>query len=70
MNAQAFKAWRTRLGHTQERTARLLGVSRRVVTGWEIGEIPIPKMVDLATWAIERRGYLEQQIAELDEIIG
>ena len=48
----------------------LLGVSRRVVAGWETNEIPIPKMVGLATWAIERGGYLEQQIAELDEIIG
>jgi transcriptional regulator with XRE-family HTH domain len=70
MNAQAFKAWRKRLGHTQEHAAELLGVSRRVVAGWETNEITIPKMVGLAIWAIERRGCLEQRMAELDEIIG
>jgi transcriptional regulator with XRE-family HTH domain len=70
MNAQAFKAWRKRLGHTQERAAELLGVSRRVVAGWETGETSIPKMVALAIWAIDHGRYLEQQVAELDEMIG
>jgi DNA-binding XRE family transcriptional regulator len=70
MNAQAFKAWRKRFGHTQEQAAELLGVSRRVVAGWETNEIRIPKMVGLAIWAIERGGCLEQRMAELDEIIG
>jgi transcriptional regulator with XRE-family HTH domain len=70
MNAQAFKAWRKRLGHTQKQAAKLLGVSRRVVAGWESNDITIPKMVALAIWAIDHGRDLEQQIAELDEIVG
>jgi DNA-binding transcriptional regulator YiaG len=44
MDAQAMKAWRARLGVTQEKAAKALGVTRRVVAGWESGLTPIPKM--------------------------
>jgi DNA-binding XRE family transcriptional regulator len=70
MDTQTFKAWRARLGLTQERASKPLGVSRRVVAGWETGTTPIPKMAALATWAIEHRRILEQQVAEVNEITG
>jgi DNA-binding XRE family transcriptional regulator len=64
MNPRAFKVWRRRLGYTQERAAKALGVTRRVVAGWETNETPIPHMVTLATWAIEQQ--MADSMRELD----
>jgi transcriptional regulator with XRE-family HTH domain len=54
MDAQGFRIWRQRRGFTQERAAAELGVTRRVVTSWEISETSIPPMVELAVWALEQ----------------
>jgi DNA-binding XRE family transcriptional regulator len=43
-----------RRGITQEKAGKSLGVSRRVVAAWETNGTPVPKMVDLAIWAIEQ----------------
>jgi transcriptional regulator with XRE-family HTH domain len=60
MDAQDFKAWRSQRGLTQEKAGESLGVSRRVVAGWETDTISMPKMVALATWAIDQGQRLLQ----------
>ena len=53
MTAEAFRAWRERHAYTLDAAARALGVSRRMVAYWEKGERPIPRLVALATRALE-----------------
>jgi DNA-binding transcriptional regulator YiaG len=43
-----FKKLRSKAGHTQATLAREMGVHLRTVTRWEIGEIAIPRVVELA----------------------
>lgn len=43
-----FKKLRKSAGHTQASLAREMGVHLRTVTRWEIGEIIVPKVVELA----------------------
>jgi DNA-binding transcriptional regulator YiaG len=43
-----FKELRRKAGHTQATLAREMGVHLRTVTRWEIGEIPVPRVVELA----------------------
>jgi len=43
-----FKKLRKRAGHTQASIAKEMGVHSRTVTRWEIGEIVIPRVVELA----------------------
>ena len=43
-----FKKLRTDAGHTQATLAKEMGVHLRTVTRWEIGEIEIPRLVELA----------------------
>lgn len=40
---EALRAQRTRAGLTQSQAAKLLGVSRRSIAGWETGERPMPR---------------------------
>jgi len=43
-----FKKLRKSAGHTQASIAKEMGVHLRTVTRWEIGEIVIPRVVELA----------------------
>jgi DNA-binding transcriptional regulator YiaG len=43
-----FKALRRKAGHTQATLAKEMGVHLRTVTRWEIGEITVPRVVELA----------------------
>ena len=53
MSADAFKHWRERKAYTLDTAARALGVSRRMVAYYEKGERPIPRVVALATRALD-----------------
>ncbi len=48
MNKDEFKRLRKSAGHTQASLAKEMGVHIRTVTRWEIGEIVIPRVVELA----------------------
>jgi DNA-binding XRE family transcriptional regulator len=50
---EEFKAWRKRLGLTQEAAALELGVTRRAIVHYERGARSISKVVRLACEAVE-----------------
>ncbi len=43
-----FKRLRKSAGHTQASLSREMGVHLRTVTRWEIGEVDVPRVVELA----------------------
>lgn len=49
-----FKHWRQRKAYTLDTAAAALGISRRMVAYYEQGKKPIPRVVALATRALER----------------
>jgi transcriptional regulator with XRE-family HTH domain len=49
-----LKAWRERLGLTQERAAELLGVHRVTVARWESGACAMPKLIGMACLSISK----------------
>jgi DNA-binding XRE family transcriptional regulator len=53
MTAEAFRDWRKRHAYTLDTAATALGLSRRMVAYYEQGERPIPRVVALATRALE-----------------
>lgn len=53
MTADAFRHWRERNAYTLTEAARVLGISRRMIAYYEEGERPIPRVVALATRALE-----------------
>ena len=53
MSPDAFKNWRERKAYTLDGAARALGLSRRMVAYYEQGAKPIPRVVALATRALE-----------------
>lgn len=53
MTAEAFRRWRERQGYTLDAAAQALGLSRRMVAYYEAGNRPIPRVVALATKALE-----------------
>lgn len=53
MTADAFRDWRKRHAYTLHEAAKALGLSRRMVAYYEQGERPIPRIVALATRALE-----------------
>ncbi|MBM3635719.1 MAG: DUF2442 domain-containing protein [Alphaproteobacteria bacterium] len=53
MSAEGFRSWRERNAHTLDTAAKALGLSRRMVAYYEQGEKPIPRVVALATRALE-----------------
>lgn len=53
MTADAFRDWRKRHAYTLDAAANALGLSRRMVAYYEQGERPIPRVVALATRALE-----------------
>ena len=50
----AFHAWRLRKDYTLDDAAAALGVSRRIVVHYDLGDKPIPRPVALATLAIDQ----------------
>jgi DNA-binding XRE family transcriptional regulator len=56
MSAEAFRRWRERRAYTLDAAARALGLSRRMIAYYEKGERPIPRVVALATQALEAAG--------------
>ncbi len=48
MTKDEFKHLRTKAGHTQASLANEMGVHLRTVTRWEIGEVAVPRVVELA----------------------
>lgn len=53
MSPDAFKRWRERKAYTLDAAARALGLSRRMVAYYEQGAKPIPRIVALATRALD-----------------
>jgi Protein of unknown function (DUF2442) len=53
MTADAFRSWRHRHAYTLDEAAKALGISRRMVAYYDHGEKPIPRVVALATRALE-----------------
>ncbi len=55
MSPDAFKRWRERKAYTLDAAANALGLSRRMVAYYEQGAKPIPRVVALATRALDLR---------------
>ncbi len=53
MTADEFRHWRERKSYTLDEAARALGLSRRIVAYYEKGDRRIPRVVALATRALE-----------------
>ena len=53
LSAEAFRQWRERHAHTLDTAATALGISRRMVAYYEQGKKPIPRVVALATRALD-----------------
>ena len=53
MSPDAFKHWRERKAYTLDTAAAALGLSRRMVAYYEQGAKPIPRVVALATHALD-----------------
>jgi DNA-binding XRE family transcriptional regulator len=53
MTPDAFRHWRERKAYTLDEAARALGLSRRTVAYYVKGDRPIPRVVALATRALE-----------------
>ena len=53
MTADAFRHWRERKAYTLDEAAKALGLSRRMVAYYEKGDRPIPRVVALATRALD-----------------
>ena len=53
MSPDAFKHWRERKAYTLDTAAHALGLSRRMVAYYEQGAKPIPRVVALATRALD-----------------
>jgi len=47
MKGSQMKAARKKLGLTQVKMCRLLGVSRATLARWEAGQIPVPHAVEM-----------------------
>jgi DNA-binding transcriptional regulator YiaG len=53
MTPEAFRHWRERKAYTLDEAARALGLSRRMVAYYEKGDRQIPRVVALATRALD-----------------
>ncbi len=53
ISASAFRKWRENKSYTLDDAAAALGISRRMVAYYDHGEKPIPRIVALATLALE-----------------
>jgi DNA-binding transcriptional regulator YiaG len=48
-----FREWRDRLGLTQDEAAAALGRTKRMIRNYEVGDLPVPRVVTLAMLALE-----------------
>jgi transcriptional regulator with XRE-family HTH domain len=55
MTKEEFLLRRRALGLSQEQMGQVLGFSRRMITHWERGTKPIPRVVELALVALEQQ---------------
>ncbi len=55
MTPEEMRAWRERLGLTQEAAGDVLGVTSRAVAKWEANQAPIDKRTELATQRYEQK---------------
>jgi len=53
LSSDGFRQWRERKAYTLDTAAKALGISRRMVAYYEEGKKPIPRVVALATRALE-----------------
>ena len=53
LSAEAFRNWRQRKAYTLDQAATALGISRRMVAYYDHGDKPIPRVVALATRALD-----------------
>lgn len=53
LSPEAYREWRERNAYTLDTAAVALGISRRMVAYYEQGKKPIPRVVALATRALE-----------------
>tara|TARA_S200002703_G_scaffold116601_1_gene102108 strand:- start:282 stop:455 length:174 start_codon:yes stop_codon:yes gene_type:complete len=53
MTPTEFRERRQFLGYTQESIAERLGLSRRSIQAYEMGETPISRVIEMALEAIE-----------------
>ncbi len=53
ITAEAFHNWRERKAYTLDQAAAALGISRRMVAYYDQGSKPIPRVVALATLALD-----------------
>ena len=53
MTPAEFKQRREFLGYTQQTFAERLGLSRRTIQAYEMGETPISRVIEMALEAIE-----------------
>lgn len=51
-----MRAWRDRLGLTQTQAGKALGLTLRAIQHYEGGSRKIPRVIELACWAIEHWG--------------
>jgi transcriptional regulator with XRE-family HTH domain len=60
-----IRAWRERMGFTQEQAAEALGCSRRSLTSWENGESQAARYIGLAmaALALGMKPYFESAAA-------
>jgi len=52
MTAEEFRVWRDNLGLSQREAAEVLDLRLNTVEAYEAGELPIPKVVELACRAL------------------
>ena len=48
MTPGAFKKSRESIGYSQPELCKEMGISTRTITRWETGEVPIPKVAEMA----------------------
>ncbi len=63
MTAEAFHHWRERKAYTLDDAAAALGISRRMVAYYDHGDKPIPRVVALATLALDSSSTTESSIS-------
>jgi transcriptional regulator with XRE-family HTH domain len=54
MNAEHYRDALSRLGLSQTRAAKLMGVNERTSRRWALGEIPVPRLVALLLYLLRR----------------
>ncbi len=48
MTPGAFRKIRKSIGYSQPKLCKEMGISTRTITRWETGEVPVPKVAEMA----------------------